>query len=108
MSWSNQTNSLRARVNRTCWRWRQKARRTRTSAENFTEMPGTCAGTARPEVKNLGGSSPVWPHATGATQPDIQANNLHAAKIISQKLARAKAGSTGRHDGTSPCITHTL
>src|ERR1700741_5177804 len=77
MSWSNQTNSLRGRGNRTCWRGRQKARRVRTTAENFTEMPGTCAGTARPEVKNPGGPSPVLPHATGATQPGIQANNLH-------------------------------
>ena len=108
MSWSNQTNSLRARVNRTCWRWRQKARRARTTDENFTEMPGTCAGTARPEVKNLGGPSPVLPHATGATQPDIQANNLHAAKIIFQGSARAKAGGAGKYNEASPCITHTL
>ena len=108
MSWSNQTNSLRARVNRTCWRWRQKARRTHTSAENFTEMPGTCAGTARPEVKNLGGPSPVLPHATGATQPDIQANNLHAAKIIFQEPARVKAGGAGKYNGASSGITHTL
>jgi hypothetical protein len=108
MSWSNQTNSLQTRVNRTCWRWRQKGRRARTTAENFTEMPGTCAGTARPEVKNLGGPSPVLPHATGATQPDIQANNLHAAKIISQGPTRAKAGGVEKYNGASSCIRHTL
>jgi hypothetical protein len=83
MSWSSHTHSLSSRVNRTCWRWRQNARRADASAKKFPEMPSNaCAGIVRPQVEKQDDPSPVLPHATGVIlQPDTdQALNLHAVK----------------------------
>lgn len=81
MTWSHHTHSLSSRINRTCWRWRQNARRPRASAPDF---PETSSGidTLRRRSSNQSPPPPVLSLATGATlQPDTQqAHSLPAAK----------------------------